>query len=160
MNSKARSSAPSARQLLAEVRSRPAAKTYAFEDYLEVIHELKTKGESYADIAGFLAKRLGIEIKRGQVYRAYQLWLEGGAGKAQPAAESRARKAPDKPDSEEELTPKSEALAVDQLVSILDERFSSGLPHRALLRRALGVIEEREARERMAQEGDLAVEMK
>jgi hypothetical protein len=160
MNSRTRSGAPSARELLAEVKSRPASKTYAFEDYLEVVHELKTKGESYADIAAFLAKRLGIEIKRGQVYRAYQLWLGEGAGKAQPAAESRVRKAPDRPAPEEELTPRSEARAVDQLVSILDEKFSRGLPHRALLRRALGVIEEREARERTAQEGDLAVEMK
>jgi hypothetical protein len=160
MNSKTNAGPPSPRELLTEVKSRPAAKTYPFEDYLEAIHELKTKGESYAGIAGFLAKRLGMEIKRGQVYRAYQLWLGEEAGKAAPAAESRVRKAPERRASEEELTPRTEAQAVDQLVSILDEKFSRGLPHRALLRRALGVIEEREAHERMAQEGDLAVEMK
>jgi hypothetical protein len=90
MNPKNKARTPSPRELLAEVKSRPAARTYAFEDYLEVIHELKMKGESYAEIADFLAKRLGMEIKRGQVYRAYQLWLEDRAGQEQPAADRRA----------------------------------------------------------------------
>ena len=160
MNSRNNAKTPSPRELLAEVKSRPAARTYAFEDYLEVIHELKTKGDSYADIAGFLAKRLGMEIKRGQVYRAYQLWLGDRMGHGQPTADGREHEERSEPVSEEESTPKAEARAVEQLVSILDGKFSKGLSHRLLLRRALGVIEEREEYERLAQQEDLAVEMK
>lgn len=67
---------PSPEDLLAEVRGIESAKTYEFEEYLEVVHELQQKDYSYAKIAEFLKERLGIEVSRGQVYRAYQMWLE------------------------------------------------------------------------------------
>lgn len=66
---------PTPDDLLAEVQGLEAAKTYAFEDYLPVIDVLKKKGHSYSDIASFIKERLGITASRGQVYRAYQIWL-------------------------------------------------------------------------------------
>lgn len=76
MAPKAKKKKPSPDELLAEVRGRGPAKTYEFEDYIEVIHEMQDKNFSYAKIAEFLSERLGYSIARGQVYRAYQTWLE------------------------------------------------------------------------------------
>jgi virulence-associated protein VapD len=67
---------PSPAELLTEVKGLKPAKTYEFEDYLEVVDELKRKENSYADIAEFLTQKLGIAVSRGQVYRAHMLWLE------------------------------------------------------------------------------------
>lgn len=76
MKAKARSKPkPTPEELLVEVQGQEAAKTYEFEDYLPVIHALQQKGHSYAEIAGFIKDRLGITASRGQVYRAYQIWL-------------------------------------------------------------------------------------
>ena len=61
--------------MLAEITGQQAPKTYAFEDYLPVAHEMQEKGFSYADIAKFLGERLSMTISRGQIYRAYQIWL-------------------------------------------------------------------------------------
>jgi len=67
---------PSPGELLAEVKGQPAVRTYEFDDYVEVIHEMQSKGFSYAKIAEFLTEKLGYAITRGQVYRAYQLWAQ------------------------------------------------------------------------------------
>ena len=67
---------PSPKELLEEVRTFKPARTYEFDEYLDVVHELKNKDHSYADIAAFLTEKLGIAITRGQVYRAHMLWLE------------------------------------------------------------------------------------
>lgn len=66
---------PTPDELLAEVHGIEAAKTYPFEDYLQVVHALQQKDYSYAKIAEFLKDRLGFNVSRGQVYRAYQQWL-------------------------------------------------------------------------------------
>ncbi len=66
---------PTPDELLAEVRGIEVAKTYPFDEYAPVIHELQQKGYSYAKIAEFLQERIGMKMSRGQVYRAYQLWL-------------------------------------------------------------------------------------
>jgi hypothetical protein len=76
MATKTKKKKPSPGELLAEVKGRPAAKTYEFEDYVEVIDEMQRKDFSYAKIAIFLSERLEYPITRGQVYRAHQLWLE------------------------------------------------------------------------------------
>ena len=65
---------PSPEQLLAEVKGLKPAKTYAFDDYVEVIDELHRKDYSYADIAKTLSEKLGIPVARGQAYRAHMLW--------------------------------------------------------------------------------------
>ena len=65
---------PSPEDLLVEVKGQSAAKTYEFEDYIQVIDELQRKEHSYSDIAEFLKDRVGISASRGQVYRALQLW--------------------------------------------------------------------------------------
>ncbi len=57
------------------------AKDFPLESYVEAINKLRTRGYSYAEIAnwltGQLAKELaGKKIRRGQVYRVYQQWLE------------------------------------------------------------------------------------
>ena len=93
MGDAAQAGTPSPTELLNEVRKQPVARTYAFEDYLESVHELKSKGHSYAAIASFLGKRLGIAVSRGQVYRAYQLWLARRRTRAARQA-SRARPVP------------------------------------------------------------------
>jgi hypothetical protein len=67
---------PTPDELLLEVKGQKAAKTYEFDDYLPVVDELQKKDYSYAQIAEFLETRLGIKVSRGQVYRAYQMWLE------------------------------------------------------------------------------------
>jgi hypothetical protein len=77
MATKIKKKKPSPAELLAEVRGRGPAKTYEFEDYIEVVQEMQAKNFSYANIAQFLSERLGYTITRGQVYRAYQTWLEG-----------------------------------------------------------------------------------
>lgn len=65
---------PTPDELLAEVHGLPSAKTYAFDDYIEVIDALQKKDHSYADIAAFLKERLGFDATRGQVYRALNIW--------------------------------------------------------------------------------------
>lgn len=67
---------PSPDELLSEVQGIESSKRYPFEDYMSVVHQLQQKDYSYAKIAAFLKERLGFEVSRGQVYRAYQIWLE------------------------------------------------------------------------------------
>jgi hypothetical protein len=88
----ATSYSPSPEELLQEARRRPAARTYVFEDYLESVHELRAKGSSYAEIASFLAERLGTPVTKGQVYRGYRLWLaqRPGSSAGLPARQFRA----------------------------------------------------------------------
>lgn len=65
---------PTPEQLLIEVKGKASAKTYEFDDFIEVVDELHRKEYSYADIAEFLARRLKISVSRGQVYRAHRMW--------------------------------------------------------------------------------------
>jgi hypothetical protein len=66
---------PTPEELLVEVKGKNAAKTYEFDEYIDVIDELHRKDYSFADIAEFLGTRLGISVNRGQVYRAHRMWL-------------------------------------------------------------------------------------
>jgi len=57
------------------------AKDFPLESYVEAIHKLRTRGYSYAEIATWLNEQLakelaGKKIRRGQVYRVYQQWLQ------------------------------------------------------------------------------------
>ena len=111
---------PTPEELLVEVEGQQAAKTYEFEDYLPVIHALKQKGHSYSDIAEFIKERLGITASRGQVYRAYQIWLQEASlaeeGIAQQEDFGPAR------EFEDEIEEKVQAHAED-LIDSLREKF-------------------------------------
>lgn len=68
---------PTPSEFLANVRGESRAKTYEFDDYIEAVDELiERKGYSYADVAAYLAEKLGIAVTRGQVYRAHGLWTK------------------------------------------------------------------------------------
>jgi hypothetical protein len=112
---------PTPEELLVEVEGQGAAKTYEFEDYLSVIHALQQKGHSYADIAEYLKDRLGIIASRGQVYRAYQIWLQE-CSNADEGMEEQERNAP--PVSiEDEYEENIHKNAVD-LIAQLSEQYS------------------------------------
>lgn len=67
---------PTPEELLEEVSGKSAAKTYPFDEYMGAVDVMQKKGYSYAEIAKFLAERLGQNITKGQVYRGLTLWRE------------------------------------------------------------------------------------
>ncbi len=91
---------PSPEELLAEVKGLKPASTYEFDEYLDVVNELKNKDHSYADIAEFLTEKLGIAVTRGQVYRAHMMWLE--MQEEMERQEDEARRAREEQEKEEE----------------------------------------------------------
>jgi len=125
---------PSPDELLAEIRGKAPAKTYAFGDYMEAIDAMQKKGFSYAKTAEFLSERLGYPITRGQVYRAYQLWLEVQRQHEEDQArnESLAKQSPFDFDPEEYEQEKAEramtAAAEDLLRYALDKYPQGSLP--------------------------------
>jgi len=160
---------PSPAQLLAEVKGKEPAKTYEFEDYLQVIHELVEKDYSYAKIAAFLAGKLGMEISRGQVYRAYQIWSdeqERSAEEARQAEEYLIQQAEDGPEPDVEDGPddadKMNAFwdrAAADIRTYLKKKYAKeckdlGLPEEFVLRRALEPYEQARRDEAEAEEAD------
>jgi hypothetical protein len=106
-------------ELLVQIQGEEAAKTYEFEDYLPVIHVLYTeKGHSYSDIAKFVEERLGITASRGQVYRAYQMWL---AKKNETDADRASAEAYDESRPEYEVRVDEEA---NKLLDFLSDEFA------------------------------------
>ncbi len=146
---------PSPEELLSEVRGKKAARTYEFEDYIEVVDELQRKDYSYAKIAEFLAERLGIEVSRGQVYRAYQIWLEEKEREAEAARDERLEQLEP---SESKLD--SDEMAIEQAIAgvlgYLTKEFPEGVyfGHDVILQAALLRVEVRRADERKADEED------
>jgi len=174
MTAKSKKNKPSPEELLSEVKGRPRDKTYEFEDYVEVIHEMKSKDFSYARIAAYLSERLGYDITRGQVYRAYQLWCEMKDEEAREEAE-RKREAeeaamptgdeddsgPDDPDSEEDEAAYAEAKAVSDVLEYAMRKYPAGaLPNglRGLCKRLLAVVDEEARSEFAAEESDKVLE--
>jgi len=56
-------------------------KDFPLETYIDAITKLRTRGYSYAEIANWLTEKLAENlgpkrIRRGQVYRVYQNWLQ------------------------------------------------------------------------------------
>ncbi len=150
---------PTPDELLAEVRGRGAAKTYAFQDYIEVVDHMNSNGYSYAKIAEFLTEKLGYGISRGQVYRAHQIWLEDMAERAQVAAED-----PDLPgdvEAEDEYDFVIRKLAKEMLEHAEARAIEQGYPAEFgehAIERAAGQIEainrQRRADEAAADEAD------
>ncbi len=112
---------PTPEELLIEVQGQAAAKTYEFEDYLPVIHALQQKGHSYADIAEFIKDRLGISASRGQIYRAYQIWLADQSFTDEDVAEEERFTPPQT--FEDEIAERVNQNAV-QLIETLEEQTS------------------------------------
>lgn len=74
-----------------EADQMPWKDTAKFElgEYVEVIGSLKKRGYSYAEIAKWLAEKIGAPgLNRGHVYRTYQQWL---ASKEKELVEAEAR---------------------------------------------------------------------
>ena len=154
---------PTPDELLAEVKGKEPAKTYEFEDYIEVVHELVQKEYSYAKIAAFLVEKLGMEISRGQVYRAYQIWLQ-----AQQYAEDQERQAEEyecelvEDGSEPVFVQQMNAFrreAANEILQRLKEKFREELNQfpvtsEDILRTALQTIEETRRDEAEAEEAD------
>jgi hypothetical protein len=67
---------PTPKKLLKEAKAEAHQHPFDLLDYGEVIDTLFKKGFSFADIAKWLSARLEDAIKRGQIYYAYQVWLE------------------------------------------------------------------------------------
>lgn len=159
MVTKVKKKKPSPGELLAEVKGRPAAKTYEFEDYVEVIDEMQRKDFSYAKIAKFLSERLEYPITRGQVYRAHQLWLEAKRYDEEQEREEEAAEAayraehPDEDSvptfdpvemSEEAKQERLLSRAVGDVAGYVVKNFPEGsIPgsHRDLVRRVLGLFD-------------------
>ena len=157
---------PTPEELLVEVKGQEAAKTYEFEDYLPVVDALQKKGHSYADIAKIIQERLGITASRGQVYRAYQIWLEESR-QAEEGIAQEERYAPE-PTFQEEYEHRLYESAV-ALIDELRDRHAQGSNEpwtdpETLLGRAHGILaEERrlaEKAEAEAADADLLLEAK
>lgn len=154
---------PSPIQLLAEVQGVKPAKTYEFDDYLEVVHELKGKDYSYADIAKFLADKLGISVTRGQVYRAHGLWLEVRHEAEKQAEEEAYLRSLDAENDvvvdtdTEELAQRLQNEAAVDLLSYIRKKYPEGsLPvdEAGLLKRALAFVDSETRDEQGAAEED------
>ena len=154
---------PTPEELLAEVKGKESAKTYEFWDYIEVVDELVKKDYSYAKIAEFLADKLGIEINRGQVYRAYQMWLaeqqrvEEEARHAEEYEHERADKGAE-PDFVQQMNA-FRREAADEILQRLKEKFREELNQfpvtsEDILRTALQTIEESRRDDAEAEEAD------
>ena len=150
---------PSPADLLAEVKGQKPAKTYEFDDYIEVVDELHRKDYSYADIAKFLAERLGISVTRGQVYRAHNLWLEDK--EAQAEAEAEAQRFADEEGTEPPETMDEGAVAMNRaagavLKFLLGEYPDGSLPesHAEVLKLAMTFLDEDARNEYLAAEED------
>ena len=121
---------------------------------------------SYADIAKFIQERLGITASRGQVYRAYQIWLEESR-QAEEGIAQEERYAPE-PTFQEEYEHRLYESAV-ALIDELRDRHAQGSNEpwtdpETLLGRAHGILaEERrlaEKAEAEAADADLLLEAK
>jgi hypothetical protein len=144
---------PTPEELLVEIQGQEAAKTYEFEDYLPVIHALQQKGHSYADIAQYIKERLGIIASRGQVYRAYQIWLAEQARAEEGIAQMEDLVPPR--DFEDEIAEKVEAKALN-LIQMLDEQLSGAANEpwndpEVIIHRASAIITERYEIEKAAE---------
>jgi len=138
---------PTPEELLTEIQGQPAAKAYAFADYLPVLHAMQQKGFSYADMSEFLKKRLGFVASRGQVYRAYQAWLEEQRQSGESDFEP-------EPTFQNEYDEKVYQRA-QELIDELQERDNANEPWdspRAILREAVRILEDRDASEKAAEE--------
>ena len=76
---------PTPKRLLKEAKAETPQHPYDLADYGDVIDVLFRKSFSYAKIAKWLSVRLGVPIKRGQIYYVYQNLL-----KSRQVAQSRA----------------------------------------------------------------------
>jgi hypothetical protein len=150
---------PSPDALLAEVKGFAASKTYEFEDYLPVVHELQTKGFSYADIAAFLEKKLGITVARGQVYRAYRRWLEDQQRAVEEAAEMAEREANEPPEENGDVHGLDKMLhdGAIEVLNLLEEINPKSKPpclHEGILARASIMLERERADDQAAASSD------
>lgn len=153
---------PTPHELLAEVKGKGEAKTYQFEDYIEVIDEMQKKDYSYAQIAQFLQDRLGIAVNRGQVYRAYQLWLEfkEQEERERAEAEEEARRQgylDEEPPSEEELKERAIASAAGDVIRYVADTYSGEKKPGTVLEiieRARLILDENARAEHEADEAD------
>jgi hypothetical protein len=126
---------PSPFELLEEITQQGTAKTYQFEDYLEVIDQMHKKDFSYAKIADFLTQRLGYSVTRGQVYRAYNQWLELKEMEEEKAELERLAADFDEPDFDPEEDQENQKLneaAATVLKFILDKYPAGSVPGDAL----------------------------
>jgi len=160
---------PSPAELLAEVKGQKPAKTYEFDDYLEVVDELKRKENSYADIATFLAQKLGISVTRGQVYRAHCMWLEVKEQVEREEAEARhyadmEEREPELPELEDPTEAALGKIASDIVGYLRDKYPRSSLPGETdypdVLKRALAMQDLAARDEFMAEEEDKRLGLK
>ena len=151
---------PTPEELLVELEGQAAAKTYEFDDYLPVIDAMQRKGYSYAKIADFLKERLGITASRGQVYRAYQIWLQE-ATRAEEGMAYEEQFVPE-PTPQEEYDEKLEKNARGLIARLQEEEVElDGAPWNeahAILRRAVKILDDKQAVEMAADEAAAAAD--
>jgi hypothetical protein len=148
---------PTPEQLLLEVQGKGAAKTYEFDEYIEVVDELHRKDYSFADIADYLEKRLGISVNRGQVYRAHRIWLN-----EKSRAELDALEAMENEEDQEEGAEIGSAYAevtegaAHEIIGLLDIFIKShpGTDYSKVFKRVLSLLESRKLDEGAADEAD------
>lgn len=117
---------PAPHELLAKAKGLVSPKKFDLSEYFEVMHELRSKELSYAEIAAWMTENLGVDVQRGQVYRVYNNWLEFLEHQKQEDEEN-ARLAAEheseiEPPDEESLEPPDEAAGELKFGSIEEAR--------------------------------------